>query len=193
METSKFIVAGAATSWYFQDPSPLASSISRYLIYHMGSVCIGSFLVALFGLLKIIYNLITPDTSVKSGLLYNIKRCCDCCFCFCLTTVFEWLNGNAYTWIHLTSNSYCSSAAASTGLQIANAATSGFMVILTTLFSVIFRLAITLTTSLAAYVTLKYGENYKNVIAEPIVPTLLIALMSFAISSFYVSLYKDAS
>lgn len=153
----------------------------------------GSFLVSIFGFLKIVYNLITPDSNVKDGFLYNIKRCCDCFFCFCLNTVFEWLNSNAYTWIHLTANSYCSSAASSMGLQIANSATSGFMVILTTIFSVVFRLGITLVVSLLAYITLKFGSHYKTIVSEPIVPTLFIALTSFAIASFFVSLYKDAS
>lgn len=65
IETSKFIVSGAATNWYFRDALPLATSFCRYLVYHMGSVCVGSFLVALFGFLKIIYNLITPDANTK--------------------------------------------------------------------------------------------------------------------------------
>jgi hypothetical protein len=60
VHTGDFLVAGTVTSWYFQRTEPYKESLERYFGYHMGSVCMGSFLMALFGFLKFLNEILSP-------------------------------------------------------------------------------------------------------------------------------------
>ena len=61
VETGDFIVAGAATSWYFTREDPYSESQHRYRNYHIGSVAMGSFFLALLGFIKFMYELLAPE------------------------------------------------------------------------------------------------------------------------------------
>lgn len=50
------MISGAVVDWYFKSEDICCPSIGRYASYHSGSVCHGSFYIALFGLAKILYE-----------------------------------------------------------------------------------------------------------------------------------------
>lgn len=60
VETGDFLIAGTTTSWYYQRESPFIESIGRYKGYHIGSVALGSFFMALFGFIRFMYELLAP-------------------------------------------------------------------------------------------------------------------------------------
>ena len=60
IHTADFLVCGTAASWYFRKESPYADASRRYF-KHMGSVCKGSFFMALVGFIKFLYELLAPD------------------------------------------------------------------------------------------------------------------------------------
>jgi hypothetical protein len=60
VESCDFLVSGAAASWYYRKEEPFHASYMRYFRYHVGSVAMGSFLMALFGMLRFLYQLLNP-------------------------------------------------------------------------------------------------------------------------------------
>jgi hypothetical protein len=76
----------------------------------MGSVAMGSFLMALFGLLRFLYELLSPSKTESEGCIRSWKKFCDCCCYLCVSFVFDWFNAGAYTYIHLYGEGYCPSA-----------------------------------------------------------------------------------
>lgn len=110
IETNDFIVAGAATSWYYQRESPFSESVGRYRRFHIGSVAMGSFLMALFGFLRFMYELLTPEKTEEAGCMASWKKFCDCCCLLCVSYLFNCFNSGAYTFIHLSGDGYCASA-----------------------------------------------------------------------------------
>lgn len=118
IETNDFIVSGAATSWYFQRQSPYSESTYRYRRFHIGSVALGSFFMALFGFLRFIYELLTPEKAEQEGCMANWKKFCDCCCFLCVSYIFNCFNSGAYTFIHLASDGYCASAWEVMGLRL---------------------------------------------------------------------------
>lgn len=96
----------------------------------MGSVCCGSFFVALIGFIKIMYELLAPEGTEQSGLLANLKKFCDCLCCLCISFLFNWLNSGAYTWINMAGDSYCTSAINAASLRAKNLASSAAMALL---------------------------------------------------------------
>lgn len=111
VETGDFIVAGAATSWYFERSSPYSESQHRYRNFHIGSVAMGSFFMALFGFIRFMYELLSPeDDGDGVGCKASWKKFCDCCCWLCVSYIFNCFNSGAYTYIHLAGDSYCTSA-----------------------------------------------------------------------------------
>jgi hypothetical protein len=64
IHTNEFLITGSASSWYYSQESPLYSTMHRYFGKHMGSVCVGSFLVALVGFIKLVYTMLAPDPTI---------------------------------------------------------------------------------------------------------------------------------
>jgi hypothetical protein len=66
--------------------------------------------MALIGFTKFIYEVLTPEKEETEGCLTSWKKFCNCCCFLCVKWLFDCLNNGAYTFIHLSSDSYCSSA-----------------------------------------------------------------------------------
>jgi hypothetical protein len=60
VQSGDFLVAGTVTSWYFLRDEPYKESLKRYFNFHIGSVCMGSFLIALFGFIKFLNEILSP-------------------------------------------------------------------------------------------------------------------------------------
>lgn len=112
----QMVIAGAVASWYFTRdrsnlPCPVGRSIRRLVFFHMGTVALGSFLITLFIIPRLIISYIEeklkdyPDSHIARSLL----RCCNCCLYF-MESFLRFLNHNAYTVTAIEGSSFCSSA-----------------------------------------------------------------------------------
>lgn len=77
----------------------------------MGSVAMGSFFMAVLGFIKFLYELLkTEEQPNPDSCMYYWSKFCNCCCFLCVTYLFNWFNSGAYTFIHISGDSYCSSA-----------------------------------------------------------------------------------
>lgn len=60
------------------------------------------------------------------------------------------------------------------------------------LFSVLIRIGITALTVLICYIIFKNAQPYKSAVPDTTFANILIGIIAFAISSFFVSLYSEA-
>lgn len=110
-------VASSVASWYFSRnrealSCPIGNSISRVASYHLGSIALGSFLIVLLKIPRLILT----------AMEYYLKKwretnsCIDCtfkccqCFFYCLENFVRYINHNAYTIIAIEGTDYCFSA-----------------------------------------------------------------------------------
>ena len=61
VSVSEFLIGGTACGWYYSQETPFKDTNKRFFGKHMGSVCVGSFLLALLGFIKLVYTLLAPD------------------------------------------------------------------------------------------------------------------------------------
>ncbi|GAB6028808.1 hypothetical protein CHUAL_004619 [Chamberlinius hualienensis] len=116
LSCQQMIMAGTIASWYFaEDRKNIRCSTWKMtlnvLIYHLGSVAKGSFLITLCKLPRIIAAYIKQKvTSIENQ---NCARCCQACCCCCLCSLekfLKYMNHNAYTVIAFNSRNFCSAA-----------------------------------------------------------------------------------
>lgn len=110
-------VASSVASWYFlRDRStlscPVGNSIRRIANYHLGSIALGSLLIVLFKIPRLILTYLEyylKQLKDKYACLNCVLKCCQC-FWYCLENFISYINHNAYTIIAIEGTDYCFSA-----------------------------------------------------------------------------------
>ncbi|XP_044269022.1 choline transporter-like protein 1 [Tribolium madens] len=111
------VISGSVSSWFFTRNkeylgSPILTSLSNTLKYHLGTVAFGSFLMLLFSFVKAIIKPLCRNS------------CCRCLCMMCCTyldIVFQFLSENAYIETSIHGQSYLRSAKRATKLLFKNA------------------------------------------------------------------------
>ncbi|XP_052777048.1 choline transporter-like protein 1 [Mya arenaria] len=109
------VVAGAVSKWYFTRDKkrigcPIVKSIQRLIMYHLGSVAFGSFIIALVMLARLILAYIQKQLQGKAGKIVDfILKVLQCCL-WCFERFLRYLNRNAYIEIAIYGYNFCASA-----------------------------------------------------------------------------------
>lgn len=121
------VIAGAVASWYFSRdrtnvPCPVGRSIRRLFLFHMGTVAVGSFLITLFKVPRlIIFALSEKLRKFEDNILANyMAKACACCL-WMLERCLKYLNHNAYTVTAIEGTGFCSSAPIAFNTIVSNA------------------------------------------------------------------------
>lgn len=124
LASEQLIIASAVAMWYFsRDGGPRGAwcqGVYRLVRYHLGSVALGSLIIALIQLARFILEYVqrkcgnTQSTVVK--VLLKILACCLWCFEKCM----KFINKNAYIEIAIYGYSFCRAACAAFKAILAN-------------------------------------------------------------------------
>ena len=125
IETSTFIVGGTATDWYYKRESPYTDASLRYRKKHMGSVIFGAFLLIIFGILRLIYEALYPQSVDQPNCW---QKCCNC-LCCCCTKIFDWFTTGAFTVINVRGTAFCDSGFEAFSLKLNSLSTSSVVAI----------------------------------------------------------------
>lgn len=101
----QMVIAGAVAGWYFtRDKASLGycnmqligQAVKNVVVYHLGTVAVGSFIIALIQLIRIILLYLQRKLKGSNNKLaeYALKAL-QCCF-YCLEKIFKYINRNAY-------------------------------------------------------------------------------------------------
>ena len=194
------LIVGVCT-WYF---TSTADSRGRFSLlkgfwwsfrYNLGSLALGSFILALIWMVRIIFEYFQKklerlggDNSVTKCATCVIRCCLDCCHRF-----VKFLNKNAYIQVALTGKNFCSSAMDAFVLALKNS--SSFIITngIGYLIQLLGKLTITLGNVLITYVMLTQLDNYAGDIGSPYPPLVLILFMSYVLASIFMSIYSIVS
>ncbi|XP_015380272.1 PREDICTED: choline transporter-like protein 1 [Diuraphis noxia] len=108
------IIAGSVATWFFTRnkdnvSSPISTSVGYLFNYHLGSVALGSFIIAVLQIIRAILNYI--DETLKESQnevaksLYKIFQC----LFSCLQQFLQYLTRNAYIEIAIYGDNFCRS------------------------------------------------------------------------------------
>lgn len=127
-----FIIAATTCMWYFSgqgsDNAETSGKASIMLgtkwgyRYHFGTMAIGSFLVALINIIKVIFEYMVkkqqaagPNNKIMKALI-----CVTRCMIWCLDSCIKFINAHAYIQCALFSTTFCESAKAGFFLSVRN-------------------------------------------------------------------------
>jgi choline transporter-like protein 2/4/5 len=194
------LIVGVCT-WYFTSTADSRGSFSLFkgfwwaLRYNLGSLALGSFILALIWVIRIVFEYFQSklqkmggDNSVTKCATCVIRCCLDCCHRF-----VKFLNKNAYIQVALTGKNFCSSAMAAFVLALKN---SGSFIItngIGALIQLLGKLSITVGNVIVAYIMLTQLEGVRAGAASPYPPLLIVAGISYLMANIFMSVYSITS
>lgn len=116
VSSAYFILCGSVASWYWTEDKktlkrPIIRSTYRYVRYHMGTVCVGSFIIAVVQLIRILFNyFVNRCEKFKDNPLVKALVCIVNCCLWCLEKVIGYINKNAYIMCATHGFSFCKAA-----------------------------------------------------------------------------------
>ena len=109
--------------FFFRDKSdlklPILASFKRLVIYHLGSVAFGSFIIALVQLVRIILAYIERKLAKRTNACGPLLKCCQCCL-WCFEKCLKFLNRNAYIMTAIYGYNFCKAAQKAFSLLTSN-------------------------------------------------------------------------
>ena len=110
-------LSGTFSRWYWtfhKNDVPfftLISSFNTTIVYHVGSIAFGSFLISVMRFIRIVLEFIDRNCTKYNHLpaVQYIKTCFRCCF-WCLEVFIRFINRNAYIYMAMFGTSFIESA-----------------------------------------------------------------------------------
>jgi len=186
-------LSGSVSHWFFfrDDPEvktrvPLTRSLGRVVRYHLGSIAFGSFIVAVVQLIRILLMVIDRYTkkAQKGNMLLRLTvKCCACCM-WCLEKTLKFITNYCYIYIAMQGSSFCRACFATFGLIISNPAQLSINTFVRTILNWVQLLALPVASAWLCNLVLVANNT-----AEPVWPTVLVALMAFIIARTFATVF----
>jgi len=201
---NEFVIIVSAATWYFSDKTiPDDDGIAgdaevykgfKWIFVHFGSLAIGSLLVAIVWMIRFVFEYVSKKMEKASGDNKAVKAmiCCIRCCLDCFDRLMRYLTRNAYIYMVISGEGFCSSALNSFILMLKNAAKFAFVQSFSEVFMFIAKICITVLTVVAS-VLIIMATLPQNSLASPVLPTIFIVFIGYVISGIFVSIFDAAS
>ncbi|BBM99127.1 hypothetical protein MPTK1_1g18950 [Marchantia polymorpha subsp. ruderalis] len=199
------IIAGAVVSYYWVRGErallptfPVLSSTKRLLRYSLGSVAIGSFLVAVIQMIRFILefirNKLKAVEAAPGGCLISILCCCAQCCLGCIEWTLKFINRNAYIVIAIKGKGFFRAAAKASGLIINNILRVGTVNVLGDFVLFLGKACVSVAGAFFAFLMLDQ-HRYKsgsNKVSSPLFPVLFCWIFGYSIASMFFGVVEMA-
>ncbi|XP_008197900.1 choline transporter-like 1 [Tribolium castaneum] len=193
MGCQQMVIAGAVAHWFYRhkykDNSHVSYAICKLIKYHLGSVAIGSLLITIFKvprlILMFLHEKLKYNSDKGSECASCLLKCCICCF-WCLEKFIRYLNHNAYTVIAIDGVNFCSAAGtafqvlSSHALQVATINGLGDFILF------LGKCLVTVLTGCVGLFIFRRNPDLEFYAA----PTLVVCIFAFFVAHCILSLYE---
>lgn len=205
LSCNEFVIVVSAATWYFSnkqipddDGIPGDAEVFKGFLwiplYHFGSLAIGSLTITLVWIIRGAFEYVARHTQGVEGdggcsnCLISSIRCCLGCF----DRLMRYLTKNAYIYMAISSESFCSSALNSFILMLKNAAKFAFVEGFSDFFMFIAKLSISIFTAATGLVILLMNQT-DSPVSSPIFPGIVMLLTAYIISGVFVQIFDTAA
>lgn len=189
-----FVTSGTAVNFYFARASRFIPAFKDTLAYHLGSVALGSLILAPISLVQLAFGWLY-DVFTATGLEGEpnaIQKCCGkiCCCCFTpYKKYFLRVTETAFSMIYLTSANFCPSSKETYYLLMSYKDKVGSIDFVTTFYKLITVLLVSTLNTYLFYGIFVYFDYYVKNVSNPFVPCFVIFLTTLLITIIFMNIY----
>lgn len=201
--------AGATADWYFTPHDehghkkrgneedelskwPIFSAVKRTARYHLGTVALCSFIIAVIQFIRICVLYVEKKcSSDPPNKLQKAVFCLLKCYLRCLECCMDKINKNALIWCAIWGDNFASSACSSFQLVWANLARVAAINIVSGILLLLSKVAISFVNAALFMAIFKYDNSINDELYAPLVPGLIIFWLSWMISGFFMVLLRS--
>ena len=196
---SQFVYASSACIWYFNyekgtENHPIAKSFERGVRYHFGSLVFGATIVAIIRFLMFFVEYIKRKMEKSAGktqgkFIKCLFGCIQCCL-GCCNKIMEFVNKHAYIQIALKGDSFCTAAWEGFGLIIRNLGRFTALAAISTIFTFIGTIFITVGSCIIGYFLITNVEYFSKDLNSCVLPVVAFGLIGFIMGRVTMSIFS---
>jgi choline transporter-like protein 2/4/5 len=196
------VTAGAIATFYWErsnmPAAPVKTAFNRTLRYHMGSIAIGSFIVAVVQFMRAILEYIDQKTKRMSDS-NPILKYAMCIVKYCmwyLEKVIKFINRNAYILVAVKGYSYCYSAIKAVALIIMNALRMAAVNTVGDFLTWLGKIVVAGCCGFIAFLLLDTDQytdpTSSSYLTSPLLPVIFVMFIAYCEADVFLSVYEMA-
>lgn len=165
--------------------------------YHLGSLAFGSLILAIIQMVRLLFEYFRKTMSkvnpaTATPIVQFLLKIASCAL-WCLDRFVKFINQNAYIQIALGSDNFCMSAYKAFCLILLNVATFSFVSGVGGFIMFLGKCVIVISTGFLGFLIIYVWPWINDNISSPFLAVLVIMIIAYVISSFFMSVYSVAS
>ena len=194
-----FVVASTTCMWYFSGEGSddvdkygvisIRKSLEWAMFYHLGSLSLGAFLVAVVTLIRVIFEYLVWQTQKVSGTnpIQKMVIACSRCLLWSLDCCIKFINKNAFIQVALHSKSFCASAYDGFYLVIRHAGKFSASGIAGAFIAFLGKGAII---ALNVWITILIINSKYPEVKSPMVPAVCVGCITYVVATLFLTLFE---
>jgi len=199
------VVAGAIANFYWTSgdtnlmpAAPVMGSVRRTARYHLGSIALGSFLVAVIQFVRLVLEYIDRKTKnmQETNPIYKYLLCIVKCCMWYLEKIMKFINRHAYIMVAIKGKNFCKSAIAAVALLVENVLRLAAVNIVGDSLIFLGKVTVMLGAGVLAFLMtdldIYTDPAEKTYLSSPLMPIILSCLIAFFIANVFFQVYEMA-
>lgn len=203
---SQYVIASASATWYFTPQSGGVKSVNCLLIkgycsgliFHFGSLAMGSCIIALMRPIRIcVMIFVFAEEIVDNAACGCISRCCFCCL-ECFNSFLVRLSKNAYIDMAITSKNFCASGTNAVELLLKQSKTLAATAGVTWIFTIVGLASVTASGSFITSLIVQNAEVFNRptsryYVQDPMVCSAMAGVVCWVVALGFMLVFDSIS
>jgi len=199
---TQFVIACTGCFWYFEQQldgndnpninrTKVLSSFYRVFRYHLGSIALGSLILAIIQFINFILSYIKSQMGDdnSSRLIKCLIDCVQCCL-DCCERFIEFINRHAYIQMAITGENFCSAASSGFGVIIRNLGRTSALAAIGGVFQLLGLLFVACGTGIIGYEMIININSINSQLNSPILPVIVMVIFGYTVGYIFMSVYS---
>ncbi|KPI95519.1 CTL-like protein 2 [Papilio xuthus] len=196
------MLASTFSTWYWTMHKKnlpfftLTAGVYRTLRYHLGTVALGSLIIAIVRVIRVILEYIDHKIKKFDNAFTRCILCFCKCFFWCLENFLKFINKNAYIMCAVHGKNFCSSARDAFSLLMRNIVRVVVLDKVTDFIFFLSKLLISIGVGFAVYYLLQVNYLYEVTRGERLhhnyIPAVILSVATYLICTIFFNVYSMA-
>ena len=206
---STMTICGAFAAWYwtetdvdthskgnmYKDKFPVVASLKRTCRYHLGTVSLGSLIIAICQFLRVVLGYLDEQSkeAQKANFLLKVIFKCLACFLACFEKCVRYITRKSYIVTAIKGTNFCSSGMTVFHLLLSHGGLIGFVNIIASMVILLGKILITVVCVVLGYWVFTTFPTFlaggASELQGAAVPTVLVGIISWMIATGFLQVY----